>query len=257
MDLRFLAGLGNSYHGPTQRARVLTEDWFAREGYCPSCLRRPVERLTNNASVKDFLCRGCEEVYQLKSRSTPIRSVVADGAYATFYSAVVGGEAPNLLLLEYDPADLVVRELFGIHRKFLSPLCVIKRKPLSLDARRAGWVGCNIDLRLIPEGAKNWIVSSGVPVPERTVHAQWARYSRLEDLHGDRGWLRDTLACIQRLDKPEFVLDEIYAFEGALSALHPQNRNIRPKIRQQLQILCREGVIARARPGVYRDLSNG
>jgi type II restriction enzyme len=86
------------------------------------------------------------------------------------------------------------------------------------------------------------------------VQARWKRYESINERPEDKGWLRDTLACIQKLEKQEFHLDELYSFEENLSQLHPRNRHIQPKIRQQLQVLCREGIVERLEPGVYRKL---
>ena len=52
-----------------------------------------------------------------------------------------------------------------------------------------------------------------------------------------RGWITDIIWCIKDLGKKEFSLDEVYAYEPYLGELHPLNRNIKPKIRQQLQFL--------------------
>lgn len=257
MDLHLTTSLGGAYHGPTQIARALSEDWFAREGYCLSCLHRPVTRLADNTAVADFTCSECLEPYQLKARAMPFSNVVADGAYRTFYEAVANGEAPNLLLLHYDRVRSEVVDLFSIHRKLLSPLSIIKRKPLAGTARRAGWVGCNLDLRSLPPAAIIPMVRQGFPVDEREVQAQWGRFANLEDPKGDLGWLRDTLTCIQKLGKTEFRLNDLYSFEGDLTKLHPRNRNIHPKIRQQLQILCRRGVIERLQPGLYKTSNEG
>jgi hypothetical protein len=35
--------------------------------------------------------------------------------------------------------------------------------------------------------------------------------------------------CIDSLNKTEFRLDEVYAFENALSKLHPDNKHIKDK----------------------------
>ncbi len=39
------------------------------------------------------------------------------------------------------------------------------------------------------------------------------------------------------LNKKNVTLDEIYSFENLLKLKHPNNNNVRAKIRQQLQIL--------------------
>lgn len=251
MDLHLVPSLGGSYHGATQIARVLSEDWFAREGYCLSCLHRPIARLADNTAVADFRCPDCGELYQLKARKSKFGSVLSDGAYRTFHDAVARGMAPHLLLLHYNHEHAAVQDLFSIHRKLLSPLSIIKRKPLAVTARRAGWVGCNIDLRSLPSGAMIPIVIGGRPVEEATVHAQWTRFAKLDEPSADGGWLRDTLTCIQKLGKEEFHLADLYGFEDVLSKLHPSNRNIQPKIRQQLQVLCRLGIVERIHPGFY------
>ena len=58
-----------------------------------------------------------------------------------------------------------------------------------------------------------------------------------------RGWALDVLGLINSLGREEFVLNDLYALEGELARLHPLNRNIRPKIRQQLQVLRDVGLV--------------
>ena len=50
-----------------------------------------------------------------------------------------------------------------------------------------------------------------------------------------------------------FTLDEVYAYEDELAHLHPGNRHVREKIRQQLQVLRDDlGLIKFLTPGHYR-----
>ena len=67
-----------------------------------------------------------------------------------------------------------------------------------------------------------------------------------------KGWLLDVLVCVERIQKPEFTLDDVYAFEAYLQAKHPLNRNVRAKIRQQLQILRDRGLVRFVGRGRYR-----
>ena len=60
------------------------------------------------------------------------------------------------------------------------------------------------------------------------------------------------LACVDDLSSDTFSLAEIYAFEDRLKALHPGNRNVRPKIRQQLQVLRDNGLLIFEGRGRYR-----
>ena len=69
-----------------------------------------------------------------------------------------------------------------------------------------------------------------------------------------RGWLLDILNCVNGIEKQVFSLDEVYAYEDILSVKHPLNKNIRPKIRQQLQVVRDMGVIEFTQRGVYRKI---
>ncbi len=60
------------------------------------------------------------------------------------------------------------------------------------------------------------------------------------------------MRSIETLGKKEFALDDMYAFERELSKLHPENRHIRDKIRQQLQILRDKGYLRFLSKGSYQ-----
>jgi len=53
------------------------------------------------------------------------------------------------------------------------------------------------------------------------------------------------------MDKEEFTLSELYSYREELARLHPKNRNIEAKIRQQLQLLRDRGVIEFLGKGRY------
>jgi type II restriction enzyme len=67
-----------------------------------------------------------------------------------------------------------------------------------------------------------------------------------------RGWTLDVLQIVKRLDKKEFTLREVYDQEEALAKLHPDNHNVQPKIRQQLQVLRDLDLLEFLTPGFYR-----
>jgi type II restriction enzyme len=166
--------------------------------------------------------------------------------------AIRADKTPNLLVLQYSPSWLV-KNLLLIPRVFFSESIIEKRPPpLSPTARRAGWVGCNILLGRIPEDGKIAIVSNGVIVPERNVRREFSRVRRLAELPPEmRGWTLDVLNAIRKLGVPAFSLQEIYQCESELAAIHPRNQNVRPKIRQQLQVLRDLGLITFTGRGKY------
>jgi type II restriction enzyme len=50
----------------------------------------------------------------------------------------------------------------------------------------------------------------------------------------------------------EFTNEDVYAFARELEKLHPDNRHIRDKIRQQLQVLRDAGLLIHVGSGVWR-----
>jgi type II restriction enzyme len=133
-----------------------------------------------------------------------------------------------------------------------------ERKPLAQTARRAGWVGSNILLSQIPESGKIFIVRAGQPEPKESVLAKWNRTLFLRDQGQEgRGWLIEVMKCVESIGRRDFQIEDIYAFEDVLSKLYPGNRNVRPKIRQQLQFLRDRGYLDFVSRGYYRLRSEG
>ena len=60
------------------------------------------------------------------------------------------------------------------------------------------------------------------------------------------------LNVVRAINKPEFSLAEVYAHAGELAKLHPDNRHVRDKIRQQLQELRDMRLLQFLAPGEYR-----
>ena len=52
-----------------------------------------------------------------------------------------------------------------------------------------------------------------------------------------RGWTLDVLSAVRKLSKFSFSLDDVYKFESEQRDSDPLNRRVRPKIRQQLEVL--------------------
>lgn len=252
MELCFDREKASGYKSPSQIARVLTEDWGERNLFCVSCRQNKLHHAHDNTKVIDFICEKCNETYQLKSQSIPLRDKVLDSAYKPMISFIKSNKAPNLILMHYDREDYCVENLLLVPRYFLTPSCIERRKPLSANARRAGWVGCNILLSELPADGRITLIRDRQFAGYGRVRKQYDRFSFLsEERHDVRGWMADVLKVIRDLGKMEFTLDEVYAFEPQLKRLHPENRYIRPKIRQQLQFLRDRGVLAFRGRGRY------
>ena len=161
---------------------------------------------------------------------------------------------PNLFVLSYNSSDFFVTNFFIIPKRFFVPEIIEKRKPLAPTARRANWVGCNILLSGIPQTGKIFLVRNGRVEPRDRALATWRKTLFLRDEKdiSAKGWLLDIMRCIESLGKPNFKLDEVYAFEAELRTLHPENKHIKDKIRQQLQVLRDKGYLDFMSRGHYR-----
>lgn len=237
----------------SQYARVWSESWVARWFFCPDCGTQPVERFRANRPVADFHCPRCHAEFELKSQKGRFGPTVADGAHRTMLERLAARNNPNLVLMTYDLTRLAVTNLFVVPRHFFTPDLIVERPPLAATARRAGWVGCNIRLGDVPHAGRVFVVRDGQPRPRADVLAQWRATAFLQDVSLEaRGWLIEVLKCVEAIGRPDFTLDEVYAQEDRLAALYPGNNNVRPKIRQQLQVLRDRGYLRFAGRGVYR-----
>ena len=255
MELALLTRDLERYKSSSQRARVATESWAGENLYCPQCASDNLTRSPSNTPAVDFVCLGCESAFQLKSQSRPFASRITDSAYEVMMRKILEDKTPNLFALHYDSDDWEVRNLFLIPRFAFSSSIVEKRKPLSAQARRAGWVGCNFLIGRIPAEARIHIVMEGLSRRPKDVRESYARLRPLQKLQVEnRGWTLDVMNCLGSLRKPEFTLAEAYGFERELHIMHPQNRHARDKIRQQLQVLRDLHLIEFLGRGNYRLL---
>jgi type II restriction enzyme len=168
-------------------------------------------------------------------------------------AAIASDGAPHFALLHYAPDLWQVMDLLLIPGFAIPKSAIEKRKPLSSTARRAGWVGCNIVLTNIPDVARVPIVLNGVPQRPAEVRRRFRHVRPLAELTvKERGWTLDVLNAVRSLGKTEFALDDVYAKEGVLARLHPENRHVRDKIRQQLQVLRDKGLVEFLGRGEYK-----
>ena len=257
MDLALPTKGLEKYHSRSQMARVATEAWAARNLFCVSCNSPRLEASRAGTKALDYVCSGCDEPFELKSQSHPFGNRVLDSAYLAMIAAIKADRTPHFFLLHYARASWSVVDLVFIPRFAISESAIEKRKPLSQFARRAGWVGCNIVLTHIPVDARLSIVVEGVPVAPATVRRRFNRIRPLATLKAaERGWTLDVLTAMCGLGKRAFSLDDAYSTVDELARLHPANRHVRDKIRQQLQVLRDKGLIEFLGRGQYRLVGN-
>jgi len=241
------------FEGPTQRARFWTEAWVKNQVFCPNCGAISIKKYENNRPVADFYCASCREDYELKGQKTAFGARVVDGAFRTMCERLAASDNPNLMLMNYDLKSLSVRNLCVVPKHFFVREIIERRRPLAATARRAGWVGCDILLNQIPESGKIFFVQAGEVLDKGLVLDKWRQTLFLRDENADaRGWLIEVMKCVELIGKTEFNLDDVYAYEKRLSQIYPDNHNVRPKIRQQLQVLRDNGYLEFVSRGNYR-----
>jgi type II restriction enzyme len=253
MNLHFNQSLAKNYHSEPQKVRVLSEAWVKENSYCTNCSAQSLAEFANNKPVADFYCENCNEQYELKSKKAKLSNVVNDGAYKTMIERINSKDNPSFFFLTYSK-EYTVNNFLIIPKHFFTPDIIVKRKPLSVTAKRAGWVGCNIDLRQVPESGKVFLVKDQQVIPRENVtqHFQKTLFLRKQSM-ASRGWTLDVWQCIDRLDD-SFSLNQVYAFADELQLKHPENKHVKDKIRQQLQVLRDKGIIEFVSRGHYRKL---
>jgi type II restriction enzyme len=241
------------YTSGSQSARAWTERWVGDWVYCPNCGNAKISQFPNNSPLADFFCGSCKEEYELKSQKSAFKNRVLDGAYQAKCVRLAANNNPSLFLLNYDLKELAVTNLFIVPKHFFVQDIIECRKPLAATARRAGWIGSNILLDRIPASGKICIVRNGIIQPKEAVLAEWQKtlFLRSTSLKA-RGWLIEVMKCVEALGKPEFQLEDVYAYEKHLSQLYPDNQNVKPKIRQQLQFLRDRDYLDFVSRGYYR-----
>ncbi len=253
MILNLPVEAARDYKSPSQKARVITEAWMRANMYCPACTSNRLVDTKPGTETVDFVCARCESAFQLKALSRPIGRKIVDAAYDAMMRAVHQNLLPHFLFLSYNNSASRVNDLILVPKFCLPASSIERRKPLRSTARRAGWVGCNIILDLIPPEGRINIIQSGDIIPKPVVRKSFRHMKPLSDISAKmRGWTLDVLTVLRSLSKSEFDLHNAYSFEKILSRQHPENRHVKAKIRQQLQILRDLGYLEFISRGHYR-----
>jgi type II restriction enzyme len=191
-------------------------------------------------------------LFQLKSKSSAIGDRIVDAGYQAMMKAIEEDRTPNLYVLHYNRQSWQVENLILIPQFAFSASAVEARKPLSPTARRAGWIGCFIVLKNIPPDARIPIIAEGQLTPQDEVRDRFRHLMPLKELSiADHGWTLDVLTAVRKIGKRVFTNQDAYEMAPELEQLHPNNKHVKDKIRQQLQRLRDQGFINQKGRGVW------
>lgn len=249
--------LAEGYKSSSQIARILTENWVKENTYCPCCGEIPLTEYENNRPVADFYCKKCSEEFELKSKNGKLLNTITDGAYSTMIQRINSNKNPNFFFLTYSK-NWSVDNFLIIPKQFFTTEIIIKRKPLANTARRAGWIGCNIDISSIADAGKVFLVQDSKLINKKIVENAFNKTLFLREKSNDsKGWILDLMICVDSIKKETFSLEDVYRFENKLKLKYPDNNFIKDKIRQQLQVLRDKGVIEFVSRGSYKKIKYG
>ncbi len=124
--------LGTVYKSPSQKIRVLTEEWASEEVFCPSC-GAYINRYEHNRPVADFYCPICKEDYELKGKGGSFGSKIINGAFETTIERLKGNLNPKKPLNKPSATEscinlglislgkVVLEGYFSCFKSFISP----------------------------------------------------------------------------------------------------------------------------------------
>ncbi|MFH1522868.1 MAG: DpnI domain-containing protein [Patescibacteria group bacterium] len=251
MRTAFNTEIAQSYKSNSQKIRILSENWVDNEIFCPNCGCN-VDSYENGKPVADFFCPNCSEDYELKSKKDSMGKKIVDGAYRTMIERLQSANNPNFFFLNYNASNYEVLNFAVIPKHFFVPEIIIKRNQGIKG--RPDYIMCSIDLAGIPKSGKIFYIKNKKIESKEKVLEKWRKtlFLRESNKMELKGWILDIMNCIDKLNKKDFFLDEIYNFENELSKKHPDNKHIKDKVRQQLQFLRDKGYLEFKGKGKYR-----
>ncbi len=222
----------------TQAIKMLTEHWTANNIFCPSCWSALMKHKIDKP-VNDLFCRECSEDFELKSSKWKLWKIIPWWAYDVMIKQMI--EKPmHLFVLKYAP-DYTINNFLVVPKYFFIPGIIQKRNISRVKQKNWKvrlWTWWNILFHKIPESWKIHYIREWSYKTRTEILNEWNRVRFLEkEKQESKWWIFDMMKCIEKLNKENFSLEEMYSFENELRKIYPQNNNIKPKIRQQLQFL--------------------
>jgi len=151
------------YASRSQVARVAVETWAATNVVCVRC-QSPLVLVPANTKLLDALCLRHHHEVQVKAIAGVASDRLLAAAHGPMLQRLTAGSLPDYLIVSYDRLREIVVLAEFIDGRRIDGARLTARTPLSMDARRAGWIGSTIDLR----GLTRSVVVGPSLVPELT-----------------------------------------------------------------------------------------
>jgi len=138
-----------------QKLGELGEQFVVKNCMCPKCKKeKTLKRLSANFKCADLVCDFCGYLAQVKASSVRDVSILPK----KILGAAWGPQEDRMKAGIYFPLFIVLvsekdKAIYYLSADLQPPELFEKRKPLSKNARRAGWQGFYYDLNQVPPGA--------------------------------------------------------------------------------------------------------
>jgi len=114
---------------------------------CPVCDQKYLHKCKPNEKAKDAFCKNCDAQIQIKATKrksqTPIQLLGAE--YKTTLDSIKENKINYIVVFYSEKSNIfTMNNIFFVNTEDINENCVIPRKPLSPQARRAGWQGCKL-----------------------------------------------------------------------------------------------------------------
>ncbi len=116
---------------------------------CPICNVKELVKCKTNEKSKDLVCKKCSSQFQIKSKKYTKKQnshlELLGAEYKTTCSSINENNVHYLVIMYSFIGDkYTINNIYFIDQTDINESCIIPRKPLSSNAKRAGWQGCKL-----------------------------------------------------------------------------------------------------------------
>ncbi len=151
-DLIAQITLNNNWKNESRIVGEASEEYVKNNIKCIRCNNINFEKCKTNEKSKDLICISCNQKYQIKAKCATqkqINSIINKNTFKTIggeYLTTLNNIDQNIdyLIILYEKKSYKIQKILYIKNEYINQQCIIPRNPLSANAKRAGWQGCNI-----------------------------------------------------------------------------------------------------------------
>ncbi len=151
-DLIAQITLNNNWKNESRIVGEASEEYVKNNIKCIRCNNINFEKCKTNEKSKDLICISCNQKYQIKAKCATqkqINSIINKNTFKTIggeYLTTLNNIDQNIdyLIILYEKNSYKIQKILYIRNEYINQQCIIPRNPLSANAKRAGWQGCNI-----------------------------------------------------------------------------------------------------------------